>query len=101
MGIRGGRATVFTGVLLALLGALVTVSGIRLSAQQAIQRRMHVTVVDQNEHTVPDLGPRDFVVREDKATREVLRVEPAVDPLQLALLVDDVEARMEELAASA
>jgi hypothetical protein len=50
---------------------------------------MHVTVVDQSEHTVPGLGPRDFVVREDKATREVLRVEPAVDPLQLALLVDD------------
>jgi hypothetical protein len=53
---------------------------------------MHVTVVDQNEHTVPGLGPRDFVVREDKATREVLRVEPAVDPLQLALLVDDTPA---------
>jgi hypothetical protein len=92
MGIRGGRAIVCTGVLLALLAALVTGTGARLSAQQALQRRMHVTVVDQSEHTVPGLGPRDFVVHEDKATREVLRVEPAVDPVQLALLVDDTPA---------
>jgi hypothetical protein len=53
---------------------------------------MHVTVVDQAGHTVPGLGTRDFIVREDKATREVLRVEPADDPMQIALLVDDTPA---------
>jgi von Willebrand factor type A domain-containing protein len=88
MGIRSARATVFAILAVALFAALLAPS---LSAQ-AIQRSMHVTAIDQAGHTVPGLGPGDFVVREDKATREVLRVVPADDPMQLALLVDDTPA---------
>ena len=91
MGIRGVGATVFVGVPGALLAALVSSMSTGLAAQ-ALQRSMHVTVVDRAGHTVPGLGPRDFVVREDKATREVLHVAPADDPMQLALLVDDTPA---------
>jgi hypothetical protein len=38
---------------------------------------------------VPDLTPADFVVREENLAREVLRVEPATAPMQVALLVDN------------
>jgi len=59
---------------------------------QALRRAMYVSIVDQNGAPVPDLGPADFIVREDKVTREVLTVAPAVDPMQIALLVDDSQA---------
>ena len=37
---------------------------------------------------VPDLGPADFLVREDNLSREVLRVGPVETPLSVALMVD-------------
>ena len=51
---------------------------------------MVVSVLDQNGTPVEGLGPRDFVVREDGAVREVLRVEPAPNGRQIALLVDEL-----------
>ena len=53
---------------------------------------MYVSVVDQSGNPVPDLGPSDFVVKEDNVTREVLRVTPADDPMQIAVLVDTSQA---------
>ena len=38
---------------------------------------------------VADLTVADFTVREDGVLREVLRVSPATDPMQVALLVDN------------
>jgi VWFA-related protein len=61
-------------------------------AAQATQRSMYVTVVDKSGAPVADLGPPDFVIREDKVAREVLNVEPAREPMQIALLVDNSEA---------
>jgi len=55
---------------------------------QPITRSMYVSVVDAAGAPVPDLGPSDFVVREDNAAREVLSVVPAEEPMQIALLVD-------------
>lgn len=59
---------------------------------QAIERSMYVSVVDQTGTPVPSLGPSDFVVREDNVSREVLRVVPATDPMQIAILVDNSTA---------
>lgn len=59
---------------------------------QAIERSMFVSVVDQAGAPVPNLGPADFVVREDNLSREVLRVVPATDPMQIAILVDNSTA---------
>jgi len=70
-----------------LLAALVTTWPGRLAAQ-AIQRSMYVSVVTDAGVPVPGLGPSDFIVREDNVAREVLRVEPATDPMQVAVLVD-------------
>ena len=38
-----------------------------------------MSVLNEAGAPVPDLGPSDFVVREDNLTREVLRVEPVDD----------------------
>jgi hypothetical protein len=65
---------------LAILAAHVTA--------QAIERSMYVSVVNEAGAPVPDLGPADFVVREDNVAREVLRVVPATEPMQIAVLID-------------
>jgi VWFA-related protein len=58
-------------------------------AAQALRRSMYVSVLDKEGAPVPNLGPADFIVREDKRTREILTVEPATAPMQVALLVDN------------
>ena len=50
---------------------------------------MYVSVLNKEGAPVPNLGPADFVVREDNRTREILSVEPATAPMQVALLVDN------------
>jgi hypothetical protein len=58
---------------------------------------LYVSVLDQNGAPVPDLGPTDFVVKEDNVTREVLRVVPATDPMQIAVLVDTSQAARDQI----
>ena len=74
-----------------LVAALALAWPGRLAAQ-AIQRSMYVSVLNEAGAPVPDLGPSDFIVREDNATREVLRVAPADEPMQIVLLVDNSQA---------
>jgi hypothetical protein len=59
---------------------------------QALERSMYVNVVDKTGDPVPNLGPADFIVREDNLSREVLRVVPATDPMQISILVDNSTA---------
>jgi hypothetical protein len=59
---------------------------------QALQRSVYATALDQSGNPVPNLGPTDFIVREDKVAREILGVTPAADPMQIALLVDNSQA---------
>ena len=85
-----------------MLGALL-VAALALTwpgrlAAQAIQRAMYVSVVNDAGAPVPDLGTADFVVREDNVAREVLRVEPAVDPMQIAVLVDTSAASRDNIS---
>lgn len=75
-------------VALAILAIGVTVSAPPLTAQ-AIQRSMYVSALNERGAPVPNLGPSDFIIREDNVAREVLRVAPATDPMQLVLLVDN------------
>jgi hypothetical protein len=53
---------------------------------------MFVSAVDQKGEPVEALGPNDFVIREDGAAREVLRVSHAIEPIDIAILVDDSAA---------
>jgi len=75
--------------------AAATPLGQRPSARE---RSLYVSVVDQNGAPVTGLAPPDFVVKEDNVAREVLRVTPAVDPMQIALLVDTSEAARDSIA---
>jgi len=59
---------------------------------QAIARSMYVSALSEAGAPAPDLGPSDFVVREDNVAREVLRVAPADTPMQVAVVVDNSEA---------
>jgi VWFA-related protein len=76
----------------ALLLAWVASATPALLVAQAVQRSLYVSVVDQSGAPVADLGSSDFIVREDRVTREVLRVEHADEPMQIALLVDNSQA---------
>ncbi len=58
---------------------------------------MYVSVVDQAGATVPDLGPSDFIVREDDVAREVVNVVPADEPMQVAVLVDTSDVAREQI----
>jgi len=74
-----------------LLAAAVLVS-IATPHAQAVQRSMYVSALNEAGVPVADLGPSDLMVREDNAPREVLRVVPADDPMQVAVLVDNSQA---------
>src|SRR5262245_52080488 len=70
-----------------LLTGVVLTSGL-LSAQ-APERAMYVSVLDKKGAPIDVVSAADLVVREDNVTREILRVVPAGEPMQIALLVDD------------
>src|SRR4249919_592004 len=69
---------------------LLTVVLLQTPAPQAqpVQRAIYASVLDAAGVPVPDLGPADFLVREDNLAREVLRVGTVDTPLSVALLVD-------------
>jgi hypothetical protein len=52
------------------------------------QQRVYVSVVDKKGAPPATLAITDFTVKEDNVSREVIKVEPATDPMQIALLVD-------------
>ena len=58
---------------------------------------MFVSAVDSSGEPVDGLGPDAFVIREDGVRREVLRVSRAVEPIDIALLVDNSAAVSDEL----
>jgi VWFA-related protein len=68
-------------VLVCLLGATVW-------AQDAT-RRIYVTAVDRDGNPITDLLASDLTVKEGNANRTILRADPAVSKMSIAILVDD------------
>jgi len=83
------RATrVHLGMILVAIVVAASPAIERQVTAQARQRAFYVGVVDGAGIPAPDLGVKDFIVKEDNVAREILKVEPAVDPMQVAVLVD-------------
>jgi len=74
--------------------ALGTSSAIPPLAAQAgnRERTLYVSAVDKDGEPVEGLGPEAFLVQEGGRRREVLRVSRAVEPIELALLIDNSDA---------
>ncbi len=82
-------------VLIAIAISLATAS---LADAQADERVIYTSVVDKDGAPVLDLTIKDFIVREDGQSREILRVARDDDPLQIALLVDNSVAMRSRLS---
>ena len=73
------------------LGAAFAVTGVAIAAQ-AKPIDIYVSVVDSKGEPATGLAAADFRVKEDGVTREVLKAEPATEPLTVAFIVDDSQA---------
>ena len=86
-------------VLLALIFG-VAAAGLlptAVDAQNARERTLFVSAVDDKGEPVEGLGPDAFVIRENGQRREVLRVSRATEPIDIALLVDNSAAASDEI----
>ncbi|HEV8395531.1 MAG TPA: VWA domain-containing protein [Vicinamibacterales bacterium] len=82
----------------ALTVALVPSALTSLSAQRdRRERTLFVGAVNDKGEPVDGLGPDAFVVKEDGVRREVLRVSPATEPMDIAILVDNSTAAADEI----
>src|SRR5215831_12075783 len=78
--------------LVAVLALGAALLPFEIQAQTPRERTLYVSAIDRNGEPVADLTVRDFVVREDRVPREVLRVSRATDPIDIAILVDNSTA---------
>jgi hypothetical protein len=72
----------------------VTLASVLAASPFQQQKSALVTVVAEAGGPVSGLSAKDFVVREDKATREVVAADAATEPLFIALLVDTTQPPM-------
>jgi VWFA-related protein len=88
------RTAVIVSALLVCATALSFTSAAfdtsRVYAQTgAREQTLYVSAVDSKGEPVEGLTPADFIVTEDGRRREVLRVSRAIEPMDIALLVDN------------
>jgi VWFA-related protein len=87
-----GRARLLSALVAGAIGVASLTAASAAQTGSPRQRSLYVSVVDKNKAPVAGVSPEDLVVREDGVAREVLRIEPATDPMQVALLVDNSQS---------
>jgi VWFA-related protein len=85
-----------TAVVAALLVAF-SWSPSAMAQRDRRERTLFLSAVNESGEPVEGLGPDAFVVTEDGARREVLRVSPATEPMDIAILVDNSTAAADEI----
>jgi VWFA-related protein len=85
--------------LISALAAMFALAGIDsvfsdglLAQAGGRERSIFISAVDSRGEPVEGLGPTDFIITEDGRRREVLRVSRAVEPMDIAVLVDNSAA---------
>jgi VWFA-related protein len=81
--------------LISALSATLVLAGLDpglLAQAGARERTIFISAVDSRGEPVEGLGPTDFIITEDGRRREVLRVSRAVEPMDIAVLVDNSAA---------
>ncbi len=68
-----------------------------VNKEQASDKSVYVTVIDNASKPVAGLVAADFGIREDNVIREVTAVKPATEPLSVVLLVDTTDAVKESV----
>lgn len=76
---------------LVALAVVLASSSVPHAQREQRERAMFVSVLDHDGAPVGGLTPADFIIREDDAQREVLRVERATTPIEFTVLVDTSE----------
>jgi len=85
-------------LVLSFLAAFLTLPRAPLRAQNAAREQtLFVSAVNDKGEPVDGLGADAFVVREDGIRREVLRASRAIEPIDIALLIDNSAAAEQEI----
>jgi VWFA-related protein len=84
--------------LLTLVFAALLIAPTVKARAQGEDRVIYTSVVTNDGEPVLDLSIKDFIVREDGQSREILSVARDNDPLQIALLVDNSAVMRNQLS---
>lgn len=71
-----------------VLALVVALAGTTAAFAQTT-RHVFVTVVDNDDQPVTDLTPGDFRLRENNRDREIVTLEPATEPMRIAVMVEE------------
>src|SRR4051794_35249502 len=68
---------------------LLLVASLASAPAETQTRRVYVSVLDKDGVAIDDMTAADFTIKEGGKQREIVRVEPALAKMQIAILVDD------------
>ena len=60
-----------------------------IAVREGLARNVYIAATDEKGAPAADVTPQEVTVKEDGASRTVLDVHPATEPMQVVLLIDD------------
>jgi VWFA-related protein len=78
-------------MLVAIIGVALSAAGVAGAGRAPVQvtRHVYVTVTGNEGQPVTGLTPADFRLRENNRDREIATIEPATEPMHIALMVEE------------